>query len=188
VKWSDGEVADVPPGVVTVTSTVDDPAGEVALICVDELTVNVLAEVVPNLTAVAPVRLVPVMVTPVAPVAGPVLGETFVTVGAAAYVKWSAADVPEVPLEVVTVTSTVEVPAGEVAVTWVDELTVNVLAALVPNVTAVAPVRFVPVIVTLVPPAVGPLEGETLVTVGAPGVPPTVTVTVLESGPWPDPL
>jgi len=35
-----------------------------------------------------------------------------------------------------------------------------------PNITAVAPLSFVPVIVTLVPPAVEPEFGLTLVTVG----------------------
>ena len=41
----------------------------------------------------------------------------------------------------------------------------------VPKWTAVAPVKLVPVTVTEVPPAVGPLEGLTPVTVG-PGEPP----------------
>ena len=39
--------------------------------------------------------------------------------------------------------------------------------AAVPNLTAVAPVRSVPVMVTLVPPVVGPLVGAMAVTVGA---------------------
>ena len=43
----------------------------------------------------------------------------------------------------------------------------NVVAAVAPNVTAVAPVKLVPVIVTVVPPAVGPAVGLTPVTVGA---------------------
>jgi len=67
---------------------------------------------------------------------------------------------------VVTVTSTVPVPAGEVAVIEVAELAVTV-ALVTPNVTAVAPVKLVPVIVTLVPPAVVPEVGEIEVTVGA---------------------
>ena len=37
----------------------------------------------PKVTEVAPVRFVPVMVTEVPPVAGPVAGDTDVTVGAA---------------------------------------------------------------------------------------------------------
>ena len=71
-----------------------------------------------------------------------------------------------VPPGVVTVTSTVPVPAGEVAVIWVALTTLNNPAALPPNLTAVAPEKLVPVMVTLVPPAGGPLFGVTLVTVG----------------------
>jgi hypothetical protein len=46
-------------------------------------------------------------------------------------------------------------------------LTVNVVAAVPPKVTEVAPVKPVPVIVTTVPPAVGPMFGVKLVNVGA---------------------
>ncbi len=73
----------VPNGVVTVTSTVPDSAGPgaVAVISVSLTGVNELAAVEPNLTAVAPVRLVPVIVTLVPPVVGPDDGLTLVTVG-----------------------------------------------------------------------------------------------------------
>jgi hypothetical protein len=74
-------VADVPPAVVTVTSTVPVPAGDVAVIEVAELTVKLVAFVAPNFTAVAPVRLVPVMATEVPPAFGPEVGEIDVTVG-----------------------------------------------------------------------------------------------------------
>jgi hypothetical protein len=47
--------------------------------------------------------------------------------------------------------------------------TVTLVAATPPMVTAVAPVRLVPVIVTVVEPAVEPPDGEILVTVGAGG-------------------
>ena len=43
MNWSAGEVAEVPPGVVTVTSTVPLPAGEVAVIEVAESTVTLVA-------------------------------------------------------------------------------------------------------------------------------------------------
>jgi hypothetical protein len=73
-----------------------------------------------------------------------------------------------VPPGVVTVTSTVPgLPAGEVAVTVVAFTAVTLVAAFAPKWTAVAPVRFVPVIVTVVPPPVGPEDGVMLVTVGA---------------------
>jgi hypothetical protein len=76
-------VAEVPPGVVTVTLTVPVPAGEVAVIDVALLTTTPVAALAPKWTAVAPVKLVPVMVTLVPPAAGPDVGLMPVTVGAA---------------------------------------------------------------------------------------------------------
>ncbi len=81
--------------------------------------------------------------------------------------NWSAAEVADMPPAVVTRTSTVPVPAGDVAVIWVAELTVKPVAGVAPKTTAVAPVRPVPVIVTVVPPEPGPDVGEIDVTVGA---------------------
>ena len=82
MNWSDGEVAEVPPTVVTVTSTVPVPAGEVAVIEVAESAV-IVAALDPKSTALAPPRLVPVMVTLVPPPVGPLVGLIEVTVGAA---------------------------------------------------------------------------------------------------------
>ena len=79
---SPGLVAEVPADVVTVTSTApDDPAGATAVKLVAELTLNDVAGAEPNLTAVAPVKPVPVTVTDVPPVVGPEEGLTEVTVG-----------------------------------------------------------------------------------------------------------
>ena len=78
----------------------------------------------------------------------------------------SAELVALVPAAVVTVTSAVPIPAGAVAVIWVALLMVKEPAALLPNLTAVAPEKLVPVMVTLVPPDGGPVFGLTLVTVG----------------------
>jgi hypothetical protein len=73
----------VPPGAVTATSAAPAVrAGVVAVMDVALFTVNALAAVPPNDTAVAPVKLVPVRVTEVPPVVGPVAGETAVIVGA----------------------------------------------------------------------------------------------------------
>jgi hypothetical protein len=47
--------------------------------------------------------------------------------------------------------------------------TVKLVAATPPKVTLVAPVKPVPVIVTVLPPADGPVLGVTEVTVGEPG-------------------
>ncbi len=71
------------------------------------------------------------------------------------------------PYGVVTVRLTEPDPAGATAVIDVEELIVKLVAAAVPNWTWVAPLRFVPVMVTVVPPAVGPRLGLTLVMVGA---------------------
>ena len=97
------------------------------------------------------------------PVAVPIVGAPG-TRGAYVYSVFA----PFVPPAVVTRTLAVPtVPAGMVAVIVVEFTGTTLRAALPPIVTPVAPVRFVPVIVTLVPPAIGPLLGLRLVTVGA---------------------
>ena len=67
----------------------------------------------------------------------------------------SKSEVALVPAGLVTVTWTIPEPAGGVAVIWVAESTINVVAGLAPNVTAVAPLKLVPVIVTVIPPSAG---------------------------------
>ena len=64
------------------TSTVPVPAGAVALMLVALLTVKLEAAVVPNFTALAPVKPVPVIATEVVQVLGHELGLRPVTVGA----------------------------------------------------------------------------------------------------------
>jgi hypothetical protein len=66
----------------------------------------------------------------------------------------------------VTVTAPA-LPAGVVAVIVVLFTTLTFVAAAPPNVTVAPVAKFVPVIVTPVPPVTGPLFGDTLVTVGA---------------------
>lgn len=87
---------------------------------------------------------------------GPALGSTVVTVvGAAMYVKSSELLVALLPPTVVTVTFTVPTePTGDSAVIDVAVTTVKLFAATVPNLTSLAPVKFVPVIVTFVEPVV----------------------------------
>ncbi len=73
---------EVPPAVVTVTSTgPTEPAGLSTVISVAETTTTLVPAVDPKSTAVAPVKLVPVRVTEVPPVEGPLVGDTTVTVG-----------------------------------------------------------------------------------------------------------
>jgi hypothetical protein len=76
--------------------------------------------------------------------------------------------VADVPLWVVTVMSTVPATAaGAIAMMEVSEITLNVTAAVPPNETPVAPVKALPMIVTLVPPVTGPDVGVIFVTVGS---------------------
>ena len=80
--WSALLVALVPPGLVTVMSTVPAvPAGAVAVICEALTTVTLVAAVQPKSTAVAPVNPVPVIVTYVPPPVGQAAGATCATVG-----------------------------------------------------------------------------------------------------------
>jgi hypothetical protein len=105
-------------------------------------TVNEVAAVPPKLTAVAPVKFVPVIVT-VCPVPAEI-GLKDVIVGGGRYVK--PARVP-VPVAVVNDTEP-DAPEPTVALMLVALTTVNVVAAVPPKLTAVAPVKFVPVILT----------------------------------------
>jgi hypothetical protein len=82
-----------------------------------------------------------------------------------------------VPAAVVTVMWTVAADsAGEVATTWVAVFDV-IVPAVDPKLTLVAPDRVLPVIVTDVPPAAGPLVGLTPLTVG------TLALTIFSSIP-----
>ena len=57
-------------------------------------------------------------------------------------------------------------PAGVVAVIVVLFATTTLVAGVPPNVTVAPEAKFAPVMVTAVPPDVGPLFGDTLLTVG----------------------
>jgi len=75
----------------------------------------------------------------------------------------------KLPLCPFTVTVTVAapaLPAGAAAVMVVLFTTAILVAAVPPNVTVAPAAKFVPVIVTAVPPAVDPLVGDKLRTVG----------------------
>jgi len=77
----------VPTGVVTTTLRApEDSAGEVAVILVDDTTVNRVAATDPNTTFVAPVKPDPEIVTDVPPRLEPLDGDRPVITGAALYV------------------------------------------------------------------------------------------------------
>jgi hypothetical protein len=150
----------VPPGVVTLHGPEEPPTGTMAVICVAEFTMNAAA-LEPRLTEVAPVKFVPVSVTVDA--TEPLDGLKLVSVGGEA-VTVNVPALVAVPPAVVTLHLPEDAPAGTVAVICVAELTVKVAVAA-PSLTELAPVKFVPVRVTLVP--VGPLAGEKPDSVGA---------------------
>ena len=167
MKLSASTFSDVPPWFETLTSAAPVPAGEVAVIWVVLTTENVVALFAPNTTVVASVvvKLVPVMITVDAPPFGPVVLDRLVIVGGGKYAKLSAETFPEVVAPVVTVTSTVPVPAGDVAVNLPVVLLYETLVALfAPNLTVDADVKLVPEISITVPPVVGPNEREIPVT------------------------
>ena len=83
---------------VTVTSTVPaDSAGLTAVISVDETSTTLLATVDPKSTSAGEVKLLPVIVTDVAPAVDPEVGLTAVTAGVATYVNSSPDEVALVP-------------------------------------------------------------------------------------------
>jgi len=73
---------------------------------------------------------------------------------------------PLCPLTVTVTVTAPALPAGVVAVIVVLFTTTTFVAAVLPNVTVAPAAKFVPVIVTGVPPATRPLFGDTLLTVG----------------------
>src|SRR6266508_6222103 len=142
----------VPPGVVTLIGPVVAPVGTVAVIRVGEFTVNVIAATLLNVTEVVvkpvPLKFVPLIVTLVP--TGPRVGVNEVIVGAGTAVTVKFVALVAVPPGAVTAIFPVVAPVGTVAVILTLELMIK--AALTPlNVTEVAPVKLVPLIVTVVP-------------------------------------
>jgi hypothetical protein len=138
-----------------------------------------------NVTAVAPVKSVPVIETFVP--GGPPVGENEPIVGGER-VTANEPTVVAVPYGVVTEIGPVVAPVGTRAVMSVDESTTKAGSATPLKATLVAPVKFAPWMSTLVP--TGPLVGENVLIVGGDAVtvnePPLVAVppgAVTEIGP-----
>ena len=131
----------VPSSVVTVMGPLGAPTGTAVVTVPELLTVNV-AGCPLNETAVAPVKFVPVIVTPVP--AGPVAGAKELMAG----VIVKRVVVTKGPPGVVMVMGPVVAPVGTVVVIVPEASTVKAAATPL-NETAVAPVK--PVIVTPVP-------------------------------------
>ena len=140
----------VPPGVVTLILP-DAPEATTAFIVVELTTVNDVAAIPPRLTEVAPVKFVPVTII-VSPVEA-LVGENEIIVGTEVNVKIIE---DAVPPGVVTFIFPVA-PVPTMAVMVLSLTIINDEAATPPKVTAVVPVKFLPVIVTVVP--IPPLIG-----------------------------
>ena len=109
----------VPAAVETVMSTVPLPGGLTAVQDVVELHDTIDAGALPNFTVVSLAKPRPVMATLVPPLAGPDAGSIAATFTGpeptSMYLNSVASPVDVVPPVVVTVTSTVPVPGGAVA-------------------------------------------------------------------------
>ncbi len=124
---------------------------------------------VPNRTVVPAVKPVPSTVTTVPPCAGPVSGEKELTVNGVGATKVNAAAaVALVPSRFSTVTLATPAACGGVTAVRTSSLRLSMLSAAMLSNSRTAPLRkFVPVMVTGVPPAIGPLLGTTAMIVGA---------------------
>jgi len=142
----------VPVEVVTEIGPVVALFGTVAVICVPEFTENVVAPVPLNFTDVAPVRFPPLMTTCVPH--GPIVGVNPLTNGLVTVKLVVLFPVPPGPI---TAILPVVAVGGTVAVISVSETTLKVESTTPLNVTEVAPVKPVPVMVTFCP--AGPLVG-----------------------------
>jgi hypothetical protein len=136
VKWSLLEVADVPLGVITVTSTVPAASGgDTAVNRLSVLTMKLVTGMLPKTTAVAPLKPLPFTATVVPPAVVPVVVPRLVTTGggAATYVKRSPLLGDDTPAGFSTVTSIVPAGSGG-SVTVID-----VLELIVKSVTGMLP-------------------------------------------------
>jgi len=136
-----------PSGLVTATDP-DAPEATTAVMVVPFTTVNDVAATPPKFTAVAVVKFVPVMVM-VAPVA-PLVGVNEVTVGAV------AGGINVKPVKVsdetgVTTFTAPDDPTPTTAVMVLSFTTVKLAAGEPPKLTAVAPVKLFPEMVTVFP-------------------------------------
>jgi hypothetical protein len=145
----------VPLAVFTVIGPVVAPVGTLATICVAAF--DVIVAITPlNFTQVAPVRLVPLIVTEVP--TDPLDGENEEIVGAAdvvVTVKFVA--LVAVPLAVFTVIGPVVAPVGT---------SVPICVAVLDGIVAITPLNLTQFIVTEVP--TGPVDGENELMVGSP--------------------
>ena len=143
INTNPGLVA-VPKAFVTLTSP-DNPAPKTAVIVVEFTILNEAAATPPKLTAVVPVKLIPVIVT--IPPCNAEVGLNENMIGIGAYVKPGLVPVPK---GVVTLTSPEE-PFPTLAVIVFSSMTVTDEPNTPPKRTLKAPLRLFPLMVTSVP-------------------------------------
>ena len=131
-----------------------------------ELIVDTLSAEPPNETVAPAWKPDPLTVTVVPPALGPLDGATDVTVGPATYVK-QPLQVPLCASGFVTTTFTLPAACAVVVPAMLVALIVETVSDDPPNETVAPAWKSVPVMVTVVPPAAGPLVGVTPVTDGA---------------------
>jgi hypothetical protein len=155
-------------GVVTTTSTVPEAAteGDTAVMEVLLLTVNEAAGTPPKVTALAPLKLLPVIVTLVPPAVLPLVVPRLVTVGALAAVKVKRAGAESAPGMLTTTSTPPAVLAGVVTLRLLSDTTTKEADTPL-NVTSVVFKKPVPVRVSVVPPAVLPEVALSEVMAGA---------------------
>jgi hypothetical protein len=159
------ELVAVPLGVVTRIGPVVAPVGTVTVILVPApFTVKPGAFTLLNETAVAPVKLVPLIWTEVP--TGPLVGLNDVIVGAPVVVTVKFVELVAVPSGLATAIGPVVAPAGTVVVIFCALSIVNVAdVPLKVTLVTLGPLKFWPWIVTEDP--TGPLAGENDEIVGA---------------------
>ncbi len=154
----------VPPGVVRLTLAFPIVPDGVLKLIVDAFTsVKFEAADPPTVTSLTFSKPVPETMTAVPPAAGPEAGVIDEKTGAVTYV-YSRLELLLPPGVATTTAANPAVPAGTITVIVVELTTVTLVAEVPPIVTLVAPANAVPVIVTAVPPAAGPMAGLMVVT------------------------
>ena len=144
------------------------PAVLAGVITVSDLALNTFTDdpgVLPNSTVNVSIKYFPKIVTVVPPAAEPRDGATRFIIGATTNVKPNSlvADPPGA----INTTSTVRADlTGVITVTDLSLTLIIDVPAVPPNITADVSVKFIPVIVTVVPPVIGPLDDVTAVIVG----------------------
>lgn len=134
-------------------------AGVIQVIIVSLTKIKDVASIPPTVTDVVPVKSLPLTVTRVPPFVLPVNGKILLIEAGVTKVKDANMLLGPPPVRTITPAAPTA-PIGVIQVSVVSLTTLILVEMPLPNETDVAPVRFVPVIVILFPPALVPAGGE----------------------------